>query len=818
MSASDGRSVKATTASSSIRKRPRPTLSCLECRRKKLKCDRNRPCDQCLKSARPRQCAYATQPDYQFANLPDVVDEDLHGALDARDSAGMHEPRDSPPSIVARSTSGSVESIEQLQERIRRLELVFSGVVGGAPLSADQRYGAPGTRGSLAVVDGLGGTIVASSGDPLPYNQELQKKSHSGYLRVRGSKTCYYGQRHWRILFSQFDEVGKALERSFFDPDLRPMRDGIQSLVNQYQRRALRSRHSAQADVLAAPTQDFLAMVPARNLCDELVTLYLENYEGPLRVLHVPTFQRDYQRFWQAPAAAKTSWVVQLLAILAVASPFHHTEPATVQDSPGRSRALSWLNAVEGYIRIRQSKSMRGLILIRSHCLLLIGRQMVFVDHEITPAAAGDLVRAAMYIGLHREPTRFSQVSIFDAEMRRRLWATVVELDLQASMAHGFPTTVRATDFDITPPSNYADTALSPDMVLPIVPEPAHFTNDATSQVILGRSLRLRLRTIDFINNVASEINLSDIVQCSRELEKTLEEVPQTLRPEQRAENPDHASHGRVLQCVMLHTYLRRVLLALLRAFAMTAINHPMANHSRQISFDSCMSVLSYQHVFDQSRPSSTRHQAFVQRFLKADCYHAGLSICAELRRQDRAIKGRGGQSVPLHMGANHEPISRSDVLLALQSTLDIFLGQISHLEHDLVFALFLSLALAAVKAQGSSDLTESLMCAETQKLIRIGLEANECQLHIDSREPSQIARNDIGDSSMVRISSSSIRALPSFIANRQQRTDSLSAPVLSHPAIPMTQQTGERQSDEGAGLPFDAVSHQRPIAWRKSN
>jgi hypothetical protein len=44
-----------------IRKRPRPILSCLSCRRKKLKCDRNFPCGQCSKAGRNSNCTFANE-------------------------------------------------------------------------------------------------------------------------------------------------------------------------------------------------------------------------------------------------------------------------------------------------------------------------------------------------------------------------------------------------------------------------------------------------------------------------------------------------------------------------------------------------------------------------------------------------------------------------------------------------------------------------------------------------------------------------------------------------------------------------------------
>lgn len=42
----------------SNRKRKRKTYSCLDCRRRKLKCDREHPCSRCVKEAHPQSCIF----------------------------------------------------------------------------------------------------------------------------------------------------------------------------------------------------------------------------------------------------------------------------------------------------------------------------------------------------------------------------------------------------------------------------------------------------------------------------------------------------------------------------------------------------------------------------------------------------------------------------------------------------------------------------------------------------------------------------------------------------------------------------------------
>lgn len=44
------------------KRRRRPPLSCITCRRRKLKCDRCAPCSQCIKSRTPDNCSYVIQP------------------------------------------------------------------------------------------------------------------------------------------------------------------------------------------------------------------------------------------------------------------------------------------------------------------------------------------------------------------------------------------------------------------------------------------------------------------------------------------------------------------------------------------------------------------------------------------------------------------------------------------------------------------------------------------------------------------------------------------------------------------------------------
>lgn len=60
------------------RTRRRPALSCMECRERKIKCDRNRPCDRCTKSGLPN-CTYTSNP--RTGSRPILREGDVDNSL-----------------------------------------------------------------------------------------------------------------------------------------------------------------------------------------------------------------------------------------------------------------------------------------------------------------------------------------------------------------------------------------------------------------------------------------------------------------------------------------------------------------------------------------------------------------------------------------------------------------------------------------------------------------------------------------------------------------------------------------------------------------
>jgi hypothetical protein len=116
------------------KKRPRPVLSCIECRKKKLKCDRLLPCTQCTRGNRISQCLYQSWDDSQ--TQPRVASEESESEIGSirKKVRGVEPniplaPRDSASDQFSAPLNGQNEKsglLEDLQSRVEKLERLLS--------------------------------------------------------------------------------------------------------------------------------------------------------------------------------------------------------------------------------------------------------------------------------------------------------------------------------------------------------------------------------------------------------------------------------------------------------------------------------------------------------------------------------------------------------------------------------------------------------------------------------------------------------------------------------------------------------------------
>lgn len=280
------------------------------------------------------------------------------------------------------------------------------------------------------------------------------------------------------------------------------------------------------------PTRaSWFAMLPPTAALDDLVDDYFENMEITYRILHGPTFYEDYEAFQTNSDNSEISFLVILLLVVSIASSFPVKQPARFfgKSSSTRERAIQLVEVCESWLDKQTQKHLTlGLLQIR--CLIVVAKQINRIKKKRSWMVAGSLIRFGMSIGLHRDPRVLGdKASLFDQEMRRRLWATMVELELQASFDRGMPTSSVEVTGHCRPPANMDDKSLQAlGTQIPGSKEQGQMTWTRTSYLQLSSSsVALRGILNNLINAPDDPLDYEEMLAYDGKIRHLLQSLPE---------------------------------------------------------------------------------------------------------------------------------------------------------------------------------------------------------------------------------------------------------------------------------------------------
>lgn len=449
------------------------------------------------------------------------------------------------------------------------------------------------------------------------------------------------------------------------------------------------------------------SLLPSRALADRLVEAYLKTLETVFRILDVEQFKSMYARYWEDPESVPPAFQSSLMLILA--------NGVAVSSDHGVSRqtVMHWIYLVSEQLNNPRAKIRLDLWSLRSHCLLMIARQSNGVDNKTSALSAASLVVTAMHMGLHVDPSHFaeSQIPQQEREVRRRLWAAVLELELQAAMDSGGRPLIRDDDFDCAPPSNIEDCApkaLSLDAVLnPVVEQaetksrptvqPAENHTQSSLQILLARSLPVRLRIVRFVNDYRQGLRYPEALAMSKEL------VEEMRRSNALIEG--WRSSGAAItpfQIEVFNVLMYRSLMALHYSFGLKAKDEPLFYYSRKVCLDSSLALL--------SPPVSQRDPVFYRLALRGrsafqDVYTGAANFLSEYISAERASNAFLLPSV----GASPD----DGLIAAIEGHIPLSLARIESGETNVKSHLLFRCLLAYTKAvRGGTEVKQGLRSA----------------------------------------------------------------------------------------------------------
>lgn len=481
----------------------------------------------------------------------------------------------------------------------------------------------------------------------------------------------------------------------------------------------------------AAIVSKLREFLPGKLVCDRLLKIYTENFEKSSRILHVPSFLRQYSQFWASPddkIFQSSAFLPQLTTILAICYKFLDGNSGFDDDQKTYLEMAS-LELVTAWVDTLSRKQAIDISTLQTETLLLLARQLQLLSPDKLWCATGALVRSAMVMGLHLRPAEFKKISPFHAELRRRIWVTIVQMDLQASIAASMPSIVPDIDFNQLAPANLNDSDFDESTAELPPSKPLYEWTDSLAQVTLAMSLAQQLKLVSLIRDIDPNMDLTEVVREGRKLEEFLRCVPPPLKLDGSLQrSPSH-----LLDCVLLDIYLRRPFLNLYRLLLWEdRQDDPSFREMQQICLESSVAILSYQDYFDPSVAdldllSTNLYWTMFQICCKNDVLAAVLSVCQYIKtstsasHSNESSPGFTQNQLPVTLPSpqtTNAQFSKARLTRIVESTLEGFTKRVGEFGSDLKDVLILSVVMQSVRANGTSDLKENLMHEGAKKAL----------------------------------------------------------------------------------------------------
>ena len=419
-------------------KRARSQLSCIPCRQGKLKCNRAHDgCDQCLKRGREAQCSYVPPPKKQ-KHTQNV-------------SSRVRQLESLVVDLMNQQTQKDAIAKEGRAERASPTE---------SRTGAFEQPTPPSDNDSLPLSASHGEEQDNIDGATKPF----------GKLRISkaGGEISYVGETHWQAILNGISDLKKELGDEQEEPEQENLNlswgngfgnielDDIQPEEGGISHASSNGLGLMIGSIGGKVTREqLISAVPEKRTADRLCALWFNSPDPFKPIIHGPTFQDQYRQFWRDPKDTPTMWLGLLFAILSLASSF------SLRDvDPNSQVAKNMLMTVNRYHTLAGSAAvLADFTKPKAHtmeCLMLYGAGLRSNDAFVNVwLILGLIVRIGLRMGYHREHP--DGISVFDAEMRRRVWAIISMIDVLISFQLGLPGMVKTIQSDAQPPRNLLD-------------------------------------------------------------------------------------------------------------------------------------------------------------------------------------------------------------------------------------------------------------------------------------------------------------------------------------------------------------------------
>ncbi|KAI1365328.1 hypothetical protein F5Y08DRAFT_304190 [Xylaria arbuscula] len=441
------------------------------------------------------------------------------------------------------------------------------------------------------------GMVEPGGGDDANRGQPAQ--SEQGASVVYNEKaTNYVGGTHFAAILEDLED----LKTYFEDPDDSDLdeEDPFESLgpseLLMLSRGAPRNR------------EDLIKLLPSKDVMDRLMNRYFNANSPCQHIIHIPTFTKQYNEFLRDRQAADFHWIAMLFMVLALGIYF---------SSFGSPHELEFDTSIPAMDRFRQYRGAAGCALIQgkySHpgpftlqamCLYLEGD---FLANRVSQLncylLCATIIRLMLKAGLHRDPDKLPCITLYEGEMRRRMWNYVVQIDLMVSFHLGLPCMIHGIESDTALPRNLLDSDFDEDSTsLP----PSRGNDDYTPLSYPINKMKVT-RGFGLVARLSHALTLptyAEIMRVDARIQDAWSSVPSFLRIKPLSESVTDPPML-VIQRFGLASLYQKARCVLHRRYLVDPRRLKEHDYSRRTCLEASVSLLSYQSIMaDATKPGA---------------------------------------------------------------------------------------------------------------------------------------------------------------------------------------------------------------------
>ncbi|KAG5804526.1 hypothetical protein H9Q71_010893 [Fusarium xylarioides] len=399
-----------------------------------------------------------------------------------------------------------------------------------------------------------------------------------------GVGASYVGSVHWAAVLDSISDLRDHYEE---EEEARMLATNDDVLLKSPGPRLLYEPvHTTKADLLAS--------IPARPVVDRMVARYFNTQGVVPNILHSGNFLQEYDKFWQDPPAMSYIWIGLLFSVMCIATLCQHSiEDPTDPEIQERVRLFREQTL---YSLILGQYTKGGEYVLETLINYLICESFMSQDDETGLwLVQGIIVQLALSQGYHRDPHNFPSITQFSGEMRRRVWAVIVQLDLRLSSQMALPCVLKSQQYDTSEPRNLLDSDFDENTTDLPPSRPETEVTPVLYSLAKGRIDKMMGLVNDLVNDT-KEHPYTEIMELDQKLQDAEASLPPIFQWQPLSQSfmvaPEIVMHR-----VLLQLAIQRLTIWLHRKYLAPPYTQTCYQHSRNACVHAAIRILEFQQI-----------------------------------------------------------------------------------------------------------------------------------------------------------------------------------------------------------------------------